>query len=102
MNYENHEPKTCFDLPATRGPEVLNNLESMSQANYLIWSWQNTAWWRPAGLGYTRQVARSGRYSGEEEHAICDYANAWQRAEVNEVAVEKSLLEFLETPRRWK
>jgi hypothetical protein len=33
---------------------------------YLVWSNEHRCWWNPNSSGYTRQVARAGRYSRAE------------------------------------
>ena len=33
---------------------------------YLIWSNEHRAWWRPDRCGYTRDVRTAGRYSRQE------------------------------------
>ena len=34
--------------------------------NYLIWSNEHRAWWRPKAQGYTDSHERAGRYTREE------------------------------------
>jgi hypothetical protein len=41
---------------------------------YLIWSNQHRAWWRPDSRGYTTDHAQAGRYSRED--AIFNSASA--------------------------
>lgn len=39
--------------------------------NYLIWSNEHRAWWRPDARGYTVHVDRAGRYSRDEALKHC-------------------------------
>lgn len=34
----------------------------MSDEQYLVWSNEHRAWWRPNSAGYTRDVRQAGRY----------------------------------------
>lgn len=43
---------------------------------YLIWSEEHGAWWRPARAGYTTSMAKAGRYTHKDALAIVDNANA--------------------------
>ena len=40
----------------------------MSQ--YVIWSHEHDAWWGPDRCGYTRELEKAGRYTGEEAGEI--------------------------------
>jgi hypothetical protein len=40
-------------------------------SDYLIWSNEHVAWWRPGGLGYTHDPENAGRYERDEALAIC-------------------------------
>ena len=53
-------------------------------ARYLIWSIEHTAWWRPAQVGYTRDLPEAGRYSESEAREILARANT---VEINECLV---------------
>jgi hypothetical protein len=57
--------------------------------NYLIWSNEHGAWWRPGSMGYTRIIAQAGRYTLERARYICEEANRYQAKseEPNEVMV---------------
>jgi hypothetical protein len=46
---------------------------------YLIWSEEHGAWWRPCSAGYTPSMAKAGRYSHKDAQAIVDSANAHGR-----------------------
>lgn len=41
---------------------------------YLVWSNEHTAWWGPGLNGYTRELAKAGRYSLAAALAICTNA----------------------------
>lgn len=44
-------------------------------AEYLIWSIEHDAWWRPGRTGYTRTLSEAGRYSFIEAIQILQRAN---------------------------
>lgn len=44
------------------------------EKQWLIWSNEHGAFWRPRSCGYTRKVEEAGRYSKEEAQKICDNA----------------------------
>lgn len=45
---------------------------------YLVWSNEHRAWWRPNSAGYTRDVRRAGRYTRQEAIDISGTArNGW-------------------------
>lgn len=51
--------------------------------DYLIWSHEHGAWWKPARWGYTHDVTKAGRYSESEAQGICDNANwSWLRGNI--------------------
>lgn len=43
--------------------------------NWLIWSNEHGAWWRPNAAGYTAFRVAAGRYSYADAVVICDKAN---------------------------
>lgn len=43
--------------------------------DYLIWSHEHSAWWRPYSCGYTTHLDAAGRYSREDAIAICSTAH---------------------------
>lgn len=53
-------------------------------ADYVIWSYEHRAWWRPGGWGYTLELAEAGRYSKAEADRIVADANI---VSVNEIAM---------------
>ena len=56
---------------------------------FLIWSIEHGAWWRPGGMGYTRRLDEAGRYSSTEAEAIVRRANGphLKPGEANECAI---------------
>lgn len=46
-----------------------------TNAEYVIWSIEHEAWWRPAWLGYTTSLLEAGRYSFAESAKILQRAN---------------------------
>jgi hypothetical protein len=42
---------------------------------FLIWSLEHDAWWRPAHGGYTRLLAEAGRYPEDQAAVIIAAAN---------------------------
>lgn len=42
---------------------------------YLIWSEEHGAWWRPGSAGYTTSMAKAGRYTEDKARAIVNSAN---------------------------
>ena len=57
---------------------------SSTRPEFLIWSIEHTAWWRPGRCGYTRKLAEAGRYSRAEAADIVEDANI---ASFNECAI---------------
>jgi hypothetical protein len=45
------------------------------QPPYVIWSEEHLAWWGPGHHGYTRSLAKAGRYSKEAADHIVTNAN---------------------------
>ena len=42
---------------------------------YLIWSIEHDAWWRPGEMGYTTTLREAGRYSKHQASVIVGHAN---------------------------
>lgn len=58
--------------------------------DYVIWSHEHMAWWRPNSQGYTRNIRYAGQYSREAAVAIvaqASVAHDWTRGGPNELAV---------------
>lgn len=61
-----------------------NPLKLASDLNpqYLIWSNEHRAWWRPEKCGYTTHLAMAGRYSHDVAMKICRAARGgWMPGE---------------------
>lgn len=62
----------------------------MTSDDYLIWSHEHGAWWKPNSLGYTTNISRAGVYSRDDATDIVRRATIdWTRAP-NEVPVAVS------------
>lgn len=46
-------------------------MAEVSDDNYLIWSHEHGAWWRPKSRGYTRLATEAGIYGQGEALQIC-------------------------------
>jgi hypothetical protein len=57
------------------------------EQQYLIWSVEHCAWWKPNRAGYTYSRTEAGRYTLEEARAICIDANAPHPGMPNECMV---------------
>lgn len=58
---------------------------------YLIWSWEHCAWWRPNRLGYTKEVREAGIYTlAEAAEITCPHFPPGE-----EVAVLRSFIFFV-------
>jgi len=73
------DPETvqCFDLRLVhRACELVAEHENgAAERQFLIWSIQHRAWWRPGALGYTRAVRDAGRYTDAEADQILQQTN---------------------------
>ena len=58
-------------------------------SEFVIWSIEHDAWWRPGRVGYTCELRQAGRYTRDEADAILDRANF---ARVNECAIPVAYL----------
>jgi len=56
-------------------------------AEFLIWSNEHRAWWRPNSAGYTLSLGGAGRYGREEAEEICAGAGNGPNGRPNEVMV---------------
>lgn len=48
-----------------------------TDGDWLVFSHEHSAWWRPARRGYTDRTSRAGRYTEAEAREICENA-AWR------------------------
>jgi hypothetical protein len=55
--------------------------------NYVIWSFEHDAWWRPGSWGYTTELEDAGHFTQAEAEKIVTDANI---VEINEQAVTLS------------
>ena len=53
--------------------------KAMKSENWLIWSYEHDAWWKPNSMGYTRKYLEAGRYSEKEAEKICKQADIGRR-----------------------
>jgi hypothetical protein len=44
-------------------------------ADYVIWSYEHDAWWRPHQWGYTPNLAEAGHYNANHAERIVTHAN---------------------------
>jgi hypothetical protein len=49
----------------------------MDPPDYVIWSFEHDAWWRPGSWGYTRELAEAGHYMKAAAAAIVMNANSY-------------------------
>lgn len=47
----------------------------MPDQEWMIWSNEHRAWWKPGGWGYTTATAWAGRFTEEHARRICAEAN---------------------------
>lgn len=47
----------------------------MPERDYVIWSIEHTAWWRPHSLGYCAALSEAGRYAKADAERIVERAN---------------------------
>lgn len=70
---------------------------SAEALEYVIWSFEHGAYWRPAECGYTRALAEAGRYSQADAERIIASANI---ASLNEIAILASAAEAADGARK--
>ena len=56
--------------------------------NYVIWSYEHQAWWKPASRGYTTELIEAGWYTAEEAGQI-----VMDSVMVEEIAMLETLAE---------
>jgi hypothetical protein len=54
-----------------RSADVQKALPGEGRREFLIWSNEHAAWWRPESRGYTDSIASAGLYTDEEATEIC-------------------------------
>jgi hypothetical protein len=54
--------------------------------DWVIWSFEHRAWWRPGRMGYSVEIDRAGRYTEQEARAIVRDANRYS-ATAQEIAI---------------
>lgn len=64
--------------------DQINGTDITDRLDWLVWSNEHGAWWKPYGWGYTRELSEAGRYTKERADLICQQAN-YNR--INEVAI---------------
>lgn len=58
------------------------------KADWLVWSNEHGAWWKPDHCGYTSDIGEAGRYTQQEAREIAFKANKYLPLDKpNEVAV---------------
>lgn len=72
--------------------------DPFARTQFLIWSIEHDAWWRPDWGGYTRVLAEAGRYDEAEAERVLDRANT---VGVNECRVPVACVEPRATEDRW-
>jgi hypothetical protein len=68
----------------------------MSEERYLIWSFERGAWWRPARMGYTKELTEAGRYSPREAREIVLEANRYTKEQMEMMVPEEDGARFAE------
>jgi hypothetical protein len=56
--------------------------------NYLIWSIEHSAWWKPNQIGYCDKRENAGRYTLSEASAIVREANIGNNDIPNEAMIQ--------------
>lgn len=57
-------------MPETAEP----SRELLQSEDYLVWSNEHRAWWKPGGHGYTRGLVEAGRFTRANALRICSDA----------------------------
>lgn len=74
-------------MPAVKPPRSPNISGKPESLQWLIWSNEHRAWWRPNSMGYTIHRAAAGRYTWAEALDIVEGANSGLDKEPNEAMV---------------
>lgn len=56
-------------------------LDKIMKENWLVWSLEHQAWWKPARRGYTALRSEAGRYTFTEAEEIVRMANRYHLEE---------------------
>ena len=66
-----------------RCADEMERLQELGEPkNYLIWSNEHRAWWRPNSCGYTSKLREAGHYSRNEAITISSRArDGWKEGE---------------------
>ncbi len=59
---------------------------------YLIWSFKRSAWWRPGGAGYTRDVWQAGKFNEAQAKDIRDTSGRDENDPERSVPVDARLI----------
>jgi hypothetical protein len=62
---------------------------------WLIWSYENNAWWGPNKCGYTKEWQQAGRYRYGEAVQICDNANRYSKLTNEEMVHTTNVENFM-------
>jgi len=72
--------------------EMHKKIKVIEQPEYLIWSNEHNAYWRPNSAGYAKKVGEAGYYSFAEADSICIQAGIMKNGQPAECIVHKSFL----------
>lgn len=64
---------------------------------WLIWSNEHCAWWKPNYHGYTKYPLEAGQYTSQEAMDICESGNKYMDKSPNECMVHKSSVKELQS-----
>jgi hypothetical protein len=60
----------------------------MNEKEWLIWSIEHNAWWKPNQNGYTQEKTGAGRYTFEQACKIVRIANIYSNNAPNEAMIK--------------
>lgn len=69
--------------------------------NYLIWSNEHRAWWRPDARGYTLDIERAGRYSRDEAIKHSRTRDQYKGQPLPELPIREADLKEIVEPMHW-
>lgn len=69
--------------------------------DYLIWSNEHRAWWRPNAHGYTVHIEQAGRYTRDEavKHSRC--RDQYRGEPLPELPIREDDLKEVSNPMHW-